>query len=140
MAARMAAGESVAGHDTVWVGRDGTEIDVSLTLSPIAGAGGYVAIARDVTERRRVEEALRHSEERFRRVFEEGPMGICMLDTQRRLLLANTAFCHMLAYREEELTGRSIVAVTHPQDVDLDAALMARACDRKLPGYEIAKR
>jgi PAS domain S-box-containing protein len=140
MAARVAVGDRVAGQDTVWVGRDGTEFDVSLTLSPIAGAGGYVAIARDVTERKQVEEALRLSEERFRRVFEEGPMGICMIDADGRLLRSNAAFCQMLGYGEEELESRSMATLTHPADVDVDSQLMARAFHGELRGYEVEKR
>ena len=140
MAAEMSAGKRVAGRDTVWIRRDGTELAVSLTLSPIADTGGYVAIARDVTERREVEEALRESEDRFRRVFEEGPMGICMVDLDGQVLRANTAFCDMVGYGEEEVTGRSVADFTHPEDVLLDASLIGRGLASDLHGFEIEKR
>ncbi|HKN89051.1 MAG TPA: PAS domain S-box protein [Acidimicrobiia bacterium] len=127
MATSLAAGERVSGEDTVWVRQDGSEVDVSLTLSPISGSGGYVAIARDVTERKQVEEALRQSEERFRRVFEEGPLGICMVDVTGYLLRANAIFCEMLGYSEEELVGQRLLTLTHPDDADVNTELVGRA-------------
>ena len=140
MAARLAAGDRVSGQDTVWVREDGTEVDVSLTLSPISGSGGYVAIARDVTERKHVEEALRQSEERFRRVFEEGPLGICMVDVAGRLLRANAIFCELLGYSDQELAGRRLLALMHPEDADIDAEFVARAFGGDLRGFETEKR
>jgi PAS domain S-box-containing protein len=140
MAASLAAGDRVSGEDTLWVREDGSEVDVSLTLSPISGSGGYVAIARDVTERKQVEEALRQSEERFRRVFEEGPLGICMVDVAGRLLRANAIFCQMLGYGEQELAGQTLLAVTHPDDADSDAGFGVRAFRGDLRGFETEKR
>ncbi|HKN37490.1 MAG TPA: PAS domain S-box protein, partial [Acidimicrobiia bacterium] len=140
MATSLAAGERVSGEDTVWVRQDGSEVDVSLTLSPISGSGGYVAIARDVTERKQVEEALRQSEERFRRVFEEGPLGICMVDVTGHLLRANAIFCEMLGYSEEELVGQRLLTLTHPDDADVNTELVGRAFAGDLRGFETEQR
>ena len=140
MATSLAAGHRVSGRDTVWVRQDGSEVDVSLTLSPISGSGGYVAIARDVTERKQVEEALRQSEERFRRVFEEGPLGICMVDVTGHLLRANAVFCQMLGYGEEELAGQRLMTLSHPDDVDVINELVARAFQGDLRGFETEQR
>ena len=139
MTARVAARDRVAGQDTVWARRDGSEVDVSLTLSPITG-GGYVAIARDVTERKQVEEALRLSEERFRRVFEEGPLGVCMFDADGRLLRVNAVLCQMLGYEDAELTGRSLGGLTYPEDAAVDAELVGAAFAGRVRGYDIEKR
>jgi len=60
--ARLRRGEGLVQYETVWQRRDGTRVDVSLTISPITEASGIVAaatIGRDITERKRVEETLR---------------------------------------------------------------------------------
>jgi PAS domain S-box-containing protein len=68
--ARISRGESVEHFDTVRVRKDGSRVDVSLLISPIRGAAGQVVgvakIARDMTERRKSEAALRRSEEQLR--------------------------------------------------------------------------
>jgi diguanylate cyclase (GGDEF)-like protein/PAS domain S-box-containing protein len=60
--ARLRRGEGLVQYGTVWQRRDGTRVDVSLTISPITDASGIVAaatIGRDITERKRIEETLR---------------------------------------------------------------------------------
>ena len=72
---------------------------------------------RDITERKRAEEALRESEERFRTIFRESAMGIGLTDLEGWILNANPALLQMLRYRGEEFIGKSIFEFTHPDDV-----------------------
>ena len=55
----------------------------------------------------RAEAALRESEERFRQVFEEGPLGVALVGKDHRFLKVNSALCRMVGYDEAELTQMS---------------------------------
>lgn len=68
----------------------------------------FVVVARDVTEHMRAERALRQSEEAFRKLFEENPIGIVLADLDRTITRVNSAVCGMLGYSEGELIGRQL--------------------------------
>jgi PAS domain S-box-containing protein len=60
--------------------------------------------------------ALRESEERFRQVFEQNPLGMATADLDGRFCEANPALCQMLGYTAEELTRLSYLDIVHPDD------------------------
>ncbi|MGD8237400.1 MAG: PAS domain S-box protein [Armatimonadota bacterium] len=101
-------------------GADGRPYE--LLSAPLRNPDGSVdraiEVIRDITERRRAEEALRESEERFRTVFDEGPLGMVLFDLDGTISRVNSAFARMLGYSQEELTGRTAGDVTHPDDLD----------------------
>jgi PAS domain S-box-containing protein len=81
---QIARGESVNHFETVRVGKDGTRIAISATISPIKNDRGQVVgaskIARDITERKRVEAALHRSEAQYRTLFETLIEGFCTIE------------------------------------------------------------
>ncbi|HYA89180.1 MAG TPA: PAS domain S-box protein, partial [Nitrospirota bacterium] len=101
---------------------------------------GIVVNSRDVTERRRVEEELRQSEERFRRIFEDSPLGMTILAPNGRLVKVNKAYCEMLRYPEEELVGRSIQEITHPDDKEKSAEVTRQAFEGETSLFHLEKR
>ena len=91
-------------------------------------------------ELRTAEAALRESEERFRRVFEEGPLGLALVGKDYRFVKVNTALCRMLGYPEAELVQKTFVEITHPDDVLADVELAHRLFKREIPFYRMQKR
>lgn len=112
------------------VHRSGEERWVGHLCQPIFGRDGdwlgWRGSSRELTERRRFEESLAASEERFRRIFEDAPIGIAMTAADHRFSQANSAFCLMTGYSEEELRELSIEDITHPQDLSKSADLLTR--------------
>jgi PAS domain S-box-containing protein len=91
--------------------RDGRELPVELTVSRVHGESPrWVALVRNVTERKRLEAALRASEERHQNVFNHIEEGYCELDLRGNFLYVNDALCRMPSfqkYTKEEVVGRS---------------------------------
>jgi PAS domain S-box-containing protein len=99
-----------------------------------------MGVVWDITEQKRAEAKLRESEERFRRVFEEGPLGLALVGKDYRFLKVNSALCQMVGYDEAELVQMSFVDITHPEDVRADVELAKQLFKREIPFYRIQKR
>jgi PAS domain S-box-containing protein len=86
------------------------ERDVRLNYVPDRGPDGVVrgivALAQDVTGQKRAEQALRESEERFRRIVEIAAEGIWIVDTTGKTRFVNNRMAAILGYRTEEMLGR----------------------------------
>ena len=92
------------------------DVEINGTVTRYLGEPALIGTMLDVTERRRAYQQLRESEKRFRTLFEESPIGIVMASIDTRIQRVNAAFCDMLDYTKDELIGRSIVDITHPDD------------------------
>jgi PAS domain S-box-containing protein len=98
------------------------------------------AAIRDITERKAMYGALRESEERFRRVFEEGPLGLALVGRDCRFLQVNNALCRMVGYSEAELTQMSFVDITHADDRQADLELTQKLFENEIPFFQMQKR
>jgi two-component system, cell cycle sensor histidine kinase and response regulator CckA len=110
---QLPAGKQIQHFETVRMRRDGSRIDVSLTISPIRNAAGEIVgvskITRDIRERKRAEESLASSETRYRRLFEAAQDGILIVDAATRHIIdANPFLTDLLGYRRDELVGKEL--------------------------------
>jgi len=101
---------------------------------------GYIGSCIDVTERNRMDEALRESEERFRRVFEEGPLGLALVGKDFHFAKVNSALCQMVGYPEASLLQMTFADITYPDDLRADVELAERLFKGEIPFYTLQKR
>jgi PAS domain S-box-containing protein len=96
--------------------------------------------SQDVTEEVKARGLLRDSEERFRRVFEEGPLGLSLVGENYRFLNANRALCQMVGYSEAELLQLTFADITHPDDLPGDLAQSEKLFRGEIPIHRMRKR
>jgi PAS domain S-box-containing protein len=99
-----------------------------------------IGAMQDLTERKQAEARVRESEERFRRVFEEGPLGLGLIGRDYRFIRVNSALCQMVGYPPDELVQKTFADITHPDDVHNDVELAERLFEGEIPFYQMQKR
>ena len=101
---------------------------------------GGLGIARDITERKRAEEALRESETRFRAIFENAAIGIALVDMHGHPVESNPALQKMLGYDKLELADMAFTEYTHPDDARASWDLFIELVEGKRDHYQMEKR
>ncbi len=103
---QVLSGNRVEAFETMRYRKDGTPLRVIAAGSPILVDGvltGVIAVYTDITDRVRAEEALKESEEKFRALVEESPLGIVLIAKDGRYRYANPEFIRMFGYSLEDV-------------------------------------
>jgi len=130
---------------------DGSRLAVLLNIDPLVNPQGKLVGAincfQDVTERKRVIDALdrsqrelREQEERWAATYEHAAIGIVELDAEGRFLRVNEAICSIVGATREELLSWRLQGRTHPEDRDVDDELYRRQVAGDIGFYSIEKR
>ena len=124
--------------------KDGTPFWNELYVSPVHDEEGrltnFVGVQNDITERRRIEEVLRESEERFRATFEHAAIGAAQVGIDGRWLRVNRRLGEIVGYEPEELLQTTFQEITHPEDLEGDLAQVRRLLADELQTYTMEKR
>ncbi|HWX26338.1 MAG TPA: PAS domain S-box protein [Steroidobacteraceae bacterium] len=94
----------------------------------------------EVAQRRRTEETLRASEQRWRSMFEASAVGIALTDENRRFVAANEAFQNMIGYTAEELSHLGPVEITYEDDREATREMLDDMLSGRRADYHVEKR
>ena len=127
-----------------YIRSDGRVIWTALSNEVVRDADGrplyFVAHIEDITQSRETATALREAEERFRRAFDDAPIGMGLVAPDGRWLRVNRELTEITGYSEAELLERSFQDITHPDDLEDDLEQARRLLADEVRSYRIEKR
>jgi len=94
----------------------------------------------DITERKQAEQALRTSKSQLQRFVSEAPVGLVILDKDKRVINANKALCELTGYAECEMLGKTYALYTHPDDLPANLILTDQFYRGERTDYTYEKR
>jgi PAS domain S-box-containing protein len=119
---RIGWGERIEHNETTRLHKNGTPVEVALSISPIKdGSGAIIGVcktARDISERNRTQQRLRQQTEELRRVFETSQDLIVVIDSRGHVVQISPSCNAILGYRPEEMIGRSGEKFIHPDHLE----------------------
>jgi PAS domain S-box-containing protein len=99
-----------------------------------------VGTVHDITERRKAESELRHSEGLFRSAMEFSAIGMALVALDGKWMEVNQAICQIVGYSEQELLATDFQSITHPDDLPGDLALVGQLIAGERRTYQMEKR
>ncbi len=135
--ARLRAGERVDHFETLRVHKDGSLVDVSLTISPIRNAAGQIVgaskIARDITQQKRAEDRLRATNQRFRFMADSAPVFIWMSDSSKSRVWFNRRWLEFTGRTLDQEVGFGWTQNVHEDDLAKCLQAYAKGFDARQP-------
>jgi len=134
----------------VWQGeiknmrKDGTYYWVYSHIIPFLDDQGkpfqYISIRNEITRRKEAEEKLAASEEKYRLLYENAPIGIVIVDSQAVILDCNNYLLKMLGYEREEIVGKKSFTFIHEDFVDYKAAALRKLFSGEIKRFYIEEK
>lgn len=123
---------------------DGSICYLDSRVEPLCDEQGRVykllGTSMDITALKRIETALRESEERFRRAFDDAPIGISLVSATGQFVRVNRTCCQLVRYSQEELFTLTFRDITHPDDQDADWMGFQQMITGQIDVFQIQKR
>ncbi len=100
---------------------------------------GFIGVAHDITEAKTAELSLREREAQLSAFINQATAGFAQVDLEGRFTLVNDRFCEIAGWSRDELMGKTMQDITHPDDLGNNMDLFARAVQQGTP-YTHEKR
>jgi diguanylate cyclase (GGDEF)-like protein/PAS domain S-box-containing protein len=131
-----------------FLGRNGRELVLALTITPIRGDGGdagppgagFVVHLEDRTGSYAADAARRAAEDQFSSAFRFAPIGMALVALDGQWLRVNPALCRLIGREERQLLKLRFQDITHPDDLEGDLLLADRLQRGEIASYELEKR
>jgi len=123
--------------------KDGSDIwsRVNGVITSVPGHGPVLILVKyDVTEEQKAKHAGRDAELRFRQVFEQSPIGLCLINPEGRFEQVNQSFELITGFSAEELADMTFSEITHPADIEEDLTLSGELFAGERDGFTMEKR
>ncbi len=99
-----------------------------------------IAMVEDITEKKKLQETLIESEQRFRLFFEKNPLGVAIVDKNNNYIATNSHYRNLLGYSEEELLNLKWKDITYPEDYEKQNELFNKLINKEIDSFMIEKR
>lgn len=124
--------------------KDGSTVWTEVTTTGMKNAAGefigILGVTRNITERKRADDALRHSEGKLQAVFYVADIGVSITDLTGKYVLFNSWWTKQLGYDKEELECLTNIDITHPEDAEKSRLKLLEIVSGKVEQYRLEKR
>jgi PAS domain S-box-containing protein len=104
------------------------------------GSVTWYGFNANITYRRKIEDALSESENKFRKIYEDGPFGMALVNKDFKYIMANRKFCEIMDYTESELRSLTFMDITFPRDRNKGMKSVEQLIKGEIPVVRLEKR
>jgi two-component system cell cycle sensor histidine kinase/response regulator CckA len=98
-------------------------------------------LINEISERKRTEKILKESEERFKIIFDQATVGISQIESKTgQFIRVNQRFCDIFGFTKEEITSKTFMGITHPDDLQEDLNKMKKLIAGEIREFSMEKR
>ncbi len=131
-------------REEIQIDARGAVYTYDLTIEPLYDEQGTISgitcASVDISDRKRMEEALRESEENFRAIFDQAAVGIAQVDLEGWFIQVNPALAKLTGYSSAELLTMRFQQITHADDLEKDLNFMQQLLSQEIDSFALEKR